>query len=141
MPAFNKSPYLTQSLAEGKINFATNTFKVSFSNGPEWNSGPTMNFIAMEFTSGYPSGGYPVTVTRANAAGVETISVSSFTMDAVGGTIGNFSYATLYATDSTPPNCVVGYFTTNPVNQVQDTDPALQFKFNNTDPGKLFTIE
>jgi flagellar capping protein FliD len=95
----------TTDLTNGKHDFSAHAFKVMLTNvAPVVTNTAKANITEIAAGNGYTAGGAAVTVTKANASGVETLTI---TADVVwtpsGGAIASFRYVVLYNDTQTTP--------------------------------------
>ncbi len=140
MAAYNKFNDFVEQESKGVHQFGTHVFKVALTN-----SAPiAANTILADITqisagSGYTAGGSATTTAVSETGGTVTVTGTKVTFTASGGSIGPFRYAVLYNDSATSPaDALVSWFDYGSAITLLDGE-SLDVKFNNADPGTIFT--
>lgn len=131
----------TQELNKGTHQFGTHSFKVMLTNTlPAAANALKADITEIGAGNGYSAGGAATTVTRSNSSGTDTVQGTEVTFTASGGSIGPFRYAVLYNDSvASPLKPLVGSFDYGSAITLADGE-SLNFKFNNTTPGNIYTL-
>ena len=140
MATQNKFNSYTTDLTAGKHDWSTHVFKIALSNtAPVATNTILANIAQITAANGYTSGGNATTVTKANAAGVETISGTQVVFTAVTAAMAAFRYAVLYNdTQTTPVKPLVSWIDYGSSLTLQVGD-SLTIQFNSVSPGAINT--
>jgi len=141
MAIYNKFNDFTEQLNRGSHNFGSNVYKVMLTNTlPLAANAAKADITEIAAGNGYTAGGNTTTITIAEASGTTTITGTAVTFTATGA-MAQFRYAVLYNdTTSTPVNkpLVAWWDYASAVNLA--SGETFTVKFNNTDPGTIFTL-
>lgn len=108
MATYNKFNSFTDNLVKGANNLLTDVIKVMLSNTvPVATNTVKSNITEITAGNGYTAGGATTTIGVSNSSGTETVTATSVTFTASGGTMASFQYAVVY--DSTTNN-LIGWF-------------------------------
>ena len=131
--------YINQ-LHQAKHDWSTHVFKVMLTNtAPVATNTIKANITDLATGNGYTVGGPAVTITMAMAAGVLSVSGAQVTIAAAGGAIGPFRYTVLYnETTAAPVKPLVTFLDYGAALTLADGE-SLVVKFNNLNPGVVFT--
>ena len=103
MATQNKFNSYTTDLTAGKHDWSTHVFKIALSNtAPVATNTILANIAQITAANGYTSGGNATTVTKANAAGVETISGTQVVFTAVTAAMAAFPMRSCTTTPKRP---------------------------------------
>lgn len=141
MATYNKFQDFSEQLAKGIHDFGAHTFKVALTNSaPVATNTILSNITQISGTNGYTTGGTATTVTTAEVTGTMTISGTKVTFTASGGSMGPFQYAVLYNDSATSPlDALIAWWDYGSAVTLADTE-TFDVKFNNADPGTIFTL-
>ena len=127
---------------EEVANLESDTLKVMLVNSP---APVNTNSVKADLTeispgSGYSAGGPAVTITtKTQSGGTYTLAANQVVFTASGGTIGPFRYAVLYDdTPTSPADPLIAWWDYGSGITLNDGE-TFTVKFNNTDPGTIFT--
>lgn len=139
--AWNKFNDFSEQLVRGVHDFDANTFKVVLTN-----SAPTAaNTILTDITQianggGYTTGGETTTITISETSGTTTVSGTEIVWTGTGAGFGPFRYAVLYNDSSTSPaDALIAWFDYGSSISVGASE-TFTLKFNNANPGTMFTL-
>lgn len=139
--AWNKFNDFSEQLVRGVHDFDANTFKVVLTN-----SAPTAaNTILTDITQianggGYTTGGETTTITISETSGTTTVSGTEIVWTGSGAGFGPFRYAVLYNDSSTSPlDALIAWFDYGSSISVGASE-TFTLKFNNANPGTMFTL-
>jgi hypothetical protein len=141
MATFSKFQDFSEQLIRGKHQLGSDVFKVMLTNvAPAATNTVKTDITEIGAGNGYTAGGTATTVTVAESGGTTTVSGSQVVFTAAGGSIGPFRYAVLYNdTQASPAKPLVAYWDYGSNITLNDTD-TFTLRFNNTDPGTIFTL-
>lgn len=138
MAVYNKFYDFTEQLLRGVHDFDNHTFKLMLTNSlPVVGNTIKADIPEIAAGNGYVAGGATLGLTIAEVAGVATLRASEVTFTATGGSIGPFRYAVIY-NDTAINKPLVAWFDYGTLT-LQDTE-SLVTRFNNTNPGNVFSI-
>jgi hypothetical protein len=141
MAIYNKFNDFTEQLNRGSHNFGSNVYKVMLTNTlPLAANAAKADITEIAAGNGYTAGGNTTTITIAEASGTTTITGTAVPFNATGA-MATFRYAVLYNdTTSTPVNkpLVAWWDYGAAVNLL--SGESFTVRFNNTDPGTIFTL-
>lgn len=141
MAIYNKFNDFTEQLNRGSHNFGSNVYKVMLTNTlPLAANAAKADITEIAAGNGYTAGGNPTTITIAESGGTTTITGTAVTFNA-SGAMAQFQYAVLYNdTTTTPVNkpLVAWWNYGSAVNLT--AGETFTVKFDNTDPGIIFTL-
>lgn len=105
MAAGNKFDCLSENIAEGVHNWASNTLKIMLTNtAPVVSNTVKANLSEISAGNGYTAGGATVTVSSSSqTSGAYKLVINDVVFTASGGSIGPFRYAVLYNDTPTSP--------------------------------------
>lgn len=137
--AQNKFNVYTKDLTEAKHDWSTHVYKVMLTNiAPVATNTVKANIMDIAAGNGYTAGGLATAITKANAAGVETIQGAQVVINATGA-IGPFRYAVLYNdTQATPLKPLVAWIDYGAAVTMAAAD-SFTVAFNSTTPGTINT--
>lgn len=141
--AWNKFNDFSEQLVRGVHDFDANTFKVVLTN-----SAPTAaNTVLTDITQianggGYTTGGETTTITISETSGTTTVSGTEIVWTGTGSGFGPFRYAVLYNDSSTSPlDALIAWFDYgSPGITLVGAGETFTLKFNNANPGTMFTL-
>ncbi len=141
MAAYNKFNDFAEQLGKGVHQFGTHVFKVTLTNSAPVASNTILSDITqIAGGNGYTTGGTASTVTESETSGTLTVQGTKVTFTASGGSIGPFRYAVLHNDSAaTPLKALVSWFDYGSAITLLDGE-SLDVKFNNADPGTIFTL-
>ena len=141
MATYNKFLAWVEALEE-VANLESDTIKVMLVNSP---APVATNSVKADLTeigtgNGYSAGGTAATITtKSQTSGTYTLAANQVVFTASGGTIGPFRYAVLYDdTPTSPADPLIAWWDYGSAITLQDGE-TFTVKFNNTDPGTIFT--
>lgn len=140
MPSSVKFESFVEKESEKSFNLGSDTLKIALTNSAP--NAATATVIAditqIAAANGYSAGGAPVTVTTsAQSGGTYTLAANQVVFTASGGPMGTFRYYVLY--DSTATNGeLISYWDHGSAVTLADGE-TFTIKFNNTNPGTIFT--
>ncbi len=137
MAAYNKFNVTTRDLVTAKHDFSTAVFKVMLTNtAPAATNAVKTDITEITAGNGYTAGGPVTTIGLSNTSGTETVTASTVTITASGGSIPTFQYAVLYNdTQSSPAKPLVAWFDNgSPINLATGNSVTISF------PTNLFTL-
>ena len=123
-------------------NTAPNAADTHFDTSVDLRLEATSNALDLTTANGYTAGGAAVTVTTSSqTAGTYTLAANQVVFTASGGSIGPFRYIVLYnntgGAAATRP--LIAWWDYGSALTLADTD-TLTVKFNNANPGTIFTL-
>ena len=141
MATYNKFNDFTEQLNRGSHNFGSDVYKVMLTNSaPTAANAAKADITEITAGNGYTAGGGTTTITVSETSGTTTISGSQVVFTA-SGAMATFRYAVLYNdTTSTPVNKPLVAWWDYGVPVSLTSGEAFTVKFNNTDPGIIFTL-
>ena len=141
MATYNKFQAWVEALEE-VANLESDTLKVMLVNAP---APVNTNSVKADLTeisagSGYSAGGTAVTITtKSQSGGTYTLAGNQVVFTASGGSIGPFRYAVLYDdTPTSPADPLIAWWDYGSAITLNDGE-TFTVKFNNADPGTIFT--
>jgi hypothetical protein len=141
MATYNKFNDFTEQQLIGTHDWDTNVFKIMLTNSAP-SAGNTVKADLTEISSG---NGYPgtntttITVTGDDpSAGYTTVKGTQVVFTASGGSIGPFQYAVLYNDTAASKNLVAWWDNASAV--TLNAGDTFTVKFDNANPGKIFTL-
>lgn len=141
MATYNKFNAWVEALEE-VANLESDTLKVMLVNSP---APVATNSVKADLTeigtgNGYSAGGTAATITtKSQTSGTYTLAANQVVFTASGGTIGPFRYAVLYDdTPTSPADPLIAWWDYGSAITLQDGE-TFTVKFNNADPGTIFT--
>jgi hypothetical protein len=137
LAVYNKFNVFTQDLVQGAHNFSTNTFKVMLTDvAPIATNAVKANITEIAAGNGYSAGGTATTIGLSNTSGTETVTATTVTITASGGSIAQFRYAVLYnSTQTTPLGPLVAWFDNgSEINLTSGSSVQISF------PSNLYTL-
>ena len=148
MAAYNKFGDFSEQLSRGLHNFGSDVYKIMLTNvAPTAGNSVKADITEIATGNGYTAGGNTVTtitVTEPSGAGpttgLTTVAGSEVTFNATGA-MATFQYAVLYNSTTTTPvnNPLVAWWDYGSAVSLQNGD-QFTVKFNNTNPGTIFTL-
>lgn len=141
MATYNKFNDFTEQLNRGSHNFGSNVYKIMLSNvAPTAANAAKADITEIAAGNGYSAGGTPTTITVSETSGTTTISGTAVTFSATGA-MATFRYAVLYNSTTTTPvlNPLVAWWDYASAVNLNNGE-SFTVKFNNTDPGTIFTL-
>jgi hypothetical protein len=141
MATYNKFNDFTEQLNRGSHNFGSDVYKVMLTNSaPTAANAAKADITEITAGNGYTAGGGTTTITTSETSGTTTISGSQVVFTA-SGAMATFRYAVLYNdTTSTPVNKPLVAWWDYGAGVSLTSGEAFTVKFNNTDPGIIFTL-
>ena len=141
MATYNKFQSWAE-VSEKVANIGSDTFKVMLVNSP---APVATNSIKGDLTeigtgNGYSAGGSAATITTSSqSSGTLTLAASQVVFTASGGTIGPFRYVVMYDdTPTSPADPLVAWWDYGSSITLNDGE-TFTVKFNNSDPGTIYT--
>lgn len=108
MATFNKFNSFVDNLVKGANNLSADTIKIMLTDtAPVATNTVKSNITEIAAGNGYTAGGATTTVGVSNSSGTETVTATSVTFTASGGSIAQWRYAVVY--DSTTNNLIGWY--------------------------------
>lgn len=144
MPAANKFGDYSEQKNRAVHNWGAHAFKLAFSNtAPVATNTVLADIVQIATGFGYTAGaggGIALTgVTITETGGVTTVQAAQATLTATGGAIGPFRYYALYNDTATvPADALIAWWDHGVAVTLNDTD-TFTVKFNNANPGTIFT--
>lgn len=140
MAAYNKFQDFTEQQIIGTHDWDANVFKIMLVNSPAPIATNTIKANLTEITAGngYVAGGTATTITVSEASGTTTVQGTEVVFSASGGSIGPFQYAVLYNDTAASKNLVAWWDYGSAV--TLNAGDSFTVKFNNTNPGTIFTL-
>lgn len=141
MATYNKFNDFTEQLNRGSHNFGSNVYKIMLSNvAPTAANAAKADITEIAAGNGYTAGGNTTTITVSETSGTTTISGTAVTFSATGA-MATFRYAVLYNSTTTTPvlNPLVAWWDYASAVNLNNGE-SFTVKFNNTDPGTIFTL-
>ncbi len=142
MATYNKINDFTEQLMKGVHVWQTHTFRVALSNSAI-TAGTTILGEVTQITqqNGYTTGGYPTSINALfETTGTTTVQAAQVVYTASGGTIGPFRYVVLYNDSATSPvDALVAWWDYGSSISLLDGE-TFTVKFNNANPGTIFTL-
>jgi hypothetical protein len=141
MATYNKFNDFTEQLNRGSHNFGSNVYKIMLTNSaPIAANAAKADITEITAGNGYTAGGGTTTITVSETSGTTTISGSQVVFTA-SGAMATFRYAVLYNdTTSTPVNKPLVAWWDYGAGVSLTSGETFTVKFNNTDPGTIFTL-
>jgi hypothetical protein len=141
MATYNKFNDFTEQLNRGSHNFGSNVYKIMLTNSaPIAANAAKADITEITAGNGYTAGGGTTTITVSETSGTTTISGSQVVFTA-SGAMATFRYAVLYNdTTSTPVNKPLVAWWDYGAGVSLASGETFTVKFNNTDPGTIFTL-
>ena len=139
--AWNKFNDFSEQLVRGVHDFDANTFKVVLTN-----SAPTAaNTILTDITQianggGYTTGGETTTITIAEVSGTTTVSGTEIVWTGSGAGFGPFRYAVLYNDTAANDPLIAWFDYGSPGITLVGAGETFTLKFDNANPGTMFTL-
>lgn len=142
MPIQNRFLDFSEQLVRGTQNFPTDVLKVVLTNTLPVNTNTVLSqIVQLPATGGNLAGGLATTPVVSRAAGVTTVTGTQVVFTAAGGTIGPFRYYVLYNdTTASPLKPLISWVDHGSAVTLADTE-TFTVKFNNTNPGTIFTAQ
>ena len=141
MATYNKFNDFTEQLNRGSHNFGSNVYKVMLSNtAPTAANAAKADITEISAGNGYTAGGTATTITISETSGTTTITGTAVPFNATGA-MATFRYAVLYNdTTASPVNKpLVAWWDNGSAVSLQNGD-SFTVRFNNADPGTIFTL-
>lgn len=141
MVSYNKFQDFSDQLVRGVHDWDANTFKVMLTLvAPVATNTIKSDLTEIAAGNGYTAGGTATTIAVSEAAGTTTVTGTQVVFTASGGAIADFRYAVLYNDSSTSPlDALVAWWDYGGTVTLASGD-TLTVKFNNADPGTIFTL-
>lgn len=141
MATFNKFQDFSEQLTKGLQNFGTDTYKVMLSNSaPLATNTVKADITEISAGNGYTAGGTATTIAVSETGGTTTVTGTSVTFTASGGSIGPFRYVVLYNdTTASPAKPLVGWWDYGSSVTLASSD-YFTVSFSNASPGAIFTL-
>ena len=139
--AWNKFNDFSEQLVRGVHDFDANTFKVVLTNTAP-SAGNTILTDITQVTNGggYTTGGEATTITISETSGTTTVSGTEIVWTGSGAGFGPFRYAVLYNDSTTSPtDALIAWFDYGSSISVAASE-TFTLKFNNANPGTMFTL-
>lgn len=144
MATYNKFQDFTEQLIRGVHDWDAHVFKIALTNtapvATQSSFDPVTAHAAPVANSGYAAGGIQTSITVAEVSGTTTVSGSQVVFTAAGGQIGPFRYAVMYNDSATNPvDALISWWDYGSTITLNDTE-TFTVKFNNANPGTIFTL-
>ena len=138
--AYNKFQDFSDQLIRGVHDFDANTFKVALTNSAPVATNTILSDITQIASGGgYTTGGATTTITVSETSGTTTVSGTEVQWTGSGGGMATFRYAVLYNDSATSPaDALIAWFDYGAATTLLDGE-SLDVKFNNADPGTIYT--
>ncbi len=141
--AWNKFNDFSEQLVRGVHDFDANTFKVVLvpDTDPPVAADVDLSTITQVANGGgYTTGGEATTITISETSGTTTVSGTEIVWTGTGAGFGPFRYAVLYNDSSTSPaDALIAWFDYGSSISVGASE-TFTLKFNNANPGTMFTL-
>lgn len=143
MATYTKFNQFVEDVAEKVHNLGADALKIMLVNSP---APVATNSVKGDLTeigtgNGYSAGGSAVTVTTSSqSSGTYTLAANQVVFTASGGSIGGFRYAVLYNdTPTSPADPLIAFWDYGSSITLLDGE-TFTVKFNNANPGTIFTL-
>lgn len=141
MATVTKFQDFSEQLVRGVHDWDAHTFKVALTNSAPLATNTILSDITqISGTNGYTTGGTATTISVSEATGTTTVTGTSVTFTASGGAMGTFRYYVLYNDSATSPLDALIAFWDHGSAVTLNSGDSFQIKFNNADPGTIFTL-
>lgn len=141
MASYNKFNDFSEQLVRGVHDWDAHTFKVMLTNtAPSASNTVKADLTEISAGNGYTAGGTATTIAVSESSGTTTVTGTQVVFTASGGSIGPFRYAVLYNdTATSPADALIAWWDYGSAATLADGE-TFTVKFNNTDPGTIFTL-
>ena len=141
MASYNKFNDFSEQLVRGVHDWDAHTFKVMLTNtAPSASNTVKADLTEISAGNGYTAGGTATTISVSESSGTTTVTGTQVVFTASGGSIGPFRYAVLYNdTATSPADALIAWWDYGSAATLADGE-TFTVKFNNTDPGTIFTL-
>jgi hypothetical protein len=142
MATYNKFEAFVENVCEKVHNLGADTLKVMLTlTAPVVTNSVKADLTDIAAGNGYTAGGTAVTVTTsAQASGTYTLAANQVVFTASGGAIANFRYPVLYNdTPTSPADPLIAFWDYGATVTLNDGE-TFTVKFNNANPGTIFTL-
>jgi hypothetical protein len=144
MATYNKFQDFTEQLIAGVHDFDAHAFKIALTNtapvATQASLDTTTNHPAPAAANGYSAGGTATTITASESAGTTTVQGTQVVFTATAGGIGPFRYAILYNDSATSPaDALIAWWDYGSSITLGEAE-TFTVKFNNANPGTVFTL-
>jgi hypothetical protein len=124
----------------GVHQFGVHTFKLAMTNTPPLATHAVKTDLPeIAAGNGYVAGGYTLTLTVSETAGVSDVMVTQVTVQASGGPIAGFRYYYVYNDTAASKNLVCAYDYGSTVNL--GAGESIVIRFNNASPGAMLRLQ
>jgi hypothetical protein len=142
--SYNKFQDFSEQLIRGVHDFDAHTFKIALTNtapvATQASLDTVTNHPAPAATNGYTAGGTATTITISETTGTTTVSGTQVVFTASGGNLGPFRYAILYDDTATSPADALIAWWDYASNVTLADGETFTVKFNDANPGTIFTL-
>lgn len=143
MAAYNKFNQFVEDLSKKVHNVATDLLKIMLVNSPAPVATNTVkaNLTEIAAGNGYAAGGTAITITTSTqTSGTFTLAGNQVVFTAAAGAIGPFRYPVFYNdTPISPADPLIAWWDYGSSITLNDGE-TFTVKFNNTDPGTIYTL-
>ena len=142
MAAYNKHNAFVENVAEKVHDLGADTLKVLLTlTAPVATNSVKADLTEIAAGNGYSAGGTAATVTTSSqSSGTYTLAANQVVFTASGGSIANFRYPDLYNdTPTSPADPLIAWWDYGSTLTVADGE-TFTVKFNNANPGTIFTL-
>lgn len=142
MAIYNKFNQFVEDLAHKVHNLGSDALKVYLSNATPSASADAVKADLAEITNqnGYTAPVAVTVTTSAESSGTYTLAGNQCVVTASGGTVGPFQYVALYNdTPTSPADPLIAWWDYGSALTLQDGE-TFTVKFNNANPGTIFTL-
>ena len=139
MATYNKFQDFTEQLLRGNHDFDSHTFKLMLTNNaPVATNTVKSDFPEIPSGNGYISGGPTLNITVQESVGTATLQANQVVITASGGNIGPFRYSVIY-NDTQANKPLVAWYDFGQTVTILNGN-SITIRFNNTNPGNIFTL-
>lgn len=144
MASYNKFQDFSEQLIRGVHDLDAHIFKVALTNtapvATQTGLDTVTNHPAPAAANGYTAGGTATTIAISETTGTTTVTGTQVVFTASGGNLGPFRYAILYNDSATSPADALVAWWDYASNVTLADGETFTVKFNNADPGTIFTL-
>lgn len=140
MATVTKFQDFADQLVRGIHDFDAHSFKVALTNSAPLATNTVLTDITqIAAGNGYTAGGNATTLTMSETSGTMTVQGTAVTFTASGGAMASFRYYVLY-NDTAASKNLVAFWDHGSTVSLANSGDSFVAKFNNTDPGTIFTL-